>query len=59
MMTVMAKTSPWQEDGHCGKEQGMNEIVGGGVWSSWSSSASATQFFPTMWFILLARTLSE
>ncbi|GMN48593.1 hypothetical protein TIFTF001_017781 [Ficus carica] len=33
MVRVLAKVSPWQEDRRCGKEQGRNEIVGGGVWS--------------------------
>ncbi|GMN55558.1 hypothetical protein TIFTF001_024682 [Ficus carica] len=30
----MVEASSWQEDGCCGKEQGMNEIIGGGAWSS-------------------------
>ncbi|GMN29538.1 hypothetical protein TIFTF001_002475 [Ficus carica] len=34
MVRVLVEASPWQEDGRYGKEQGMNEIVGGGAWSS-------------------------
>ncbi|GMN21414.1 hypothetical protein TIFTF001_045497, partial [Ficus carica] len=34
MVRVLAKASLWQEDGRYGKVQGMNEIVGGGVWPS-------------------------
>ncbi|GMN38617.1 hypothetical protein TIFTF001_007853 [Ficus carica] len=34
MVRNLAKKSPWQEDGRCGKKQGRNEIVGGGAWLS-------------------------
>ncbi|GMN46504.1 hypothetical protein TIFTF001_015702 [Ficus carica] len=34
MMRVLTGASSWQEDEHCEKEQGMNEIVCGGAWLS-------------------------
>ncbi|GMN71199.1 hypothetical protein TIFTF001_052637 [Ficus carica] len=34
MVRVLAKASMWKEDECCGKEQCINEIVGGGVWLS-------------------------
>lgn len=34
MVKVLIETSSWQDDVRCGEEQGSNEIVGGGTWSS-------------------------
>ncbi|GMN40262.1 hypothetical protein TIFTF001_009494 [Ficus carica] len=31
LVRILTEMSPWQEDGRCEKEQGMNEIVGGEV----------------------------
>ncbi|GMN40547.1 hypothetical protein TIFTF001_009776 [Ficus carica] len=39
MVRVLTEASSWQNDEYCGKEQGRNEIVGYGAWSSHTREA--------------------